>query len=563
MSKSKYEGMTAEDIAGLAKPLTTDETEEIEKVFEPYLFYRTLKDGNRECFCSRCKEHYVFKLPRTYSETELDFLHLKHNDNGICPKCNANIIAKCIGKIKDGKGLYDEKRVVLPQIISEKTVLLRCYYVSKEYRKYWYPQSEEDRFLKPCKTQLSAVYLLREGKATKVRLENYNTSYERWRIYKNHNEPFVAMYGGSTNYNFIGIEKIAKTFLKYAPYKEYEELWYRYRYGIISGSGGLCTFLSYSAELPALEVLIKLGWAQPVSDVISRNRLNKRYINWQAVKPQDIFKMPKEEYKIFQRYCMKSAEKQKNYSAVLKIYLSFQKFGIKGGMKRACFWYEIVNYYYRWEETVLPLLTDGVNLTRIENYLKKQASKTYSIQSAFIEWKDYFDMAKELKYDLKQEIVIFPKNLKQAHDTANRNINLKHAEEDAEKIERKLDGIKSVVEKYQKRYAYSNDEYSIILPQSVLDITLEGQRMHHCVGGYAERHFTGKLCICFLRKNSDIDTPYYTIEMRGENLGQIQGERNRHPISEDPKAEAFFNEWLAWVKDGSPNKKENKTVAVA
>lgn len=555
MSKSKYDNMTADEIVGLVKPITSSEAVKIETVFEPYLFYRGFSDGSKECFCTRCKEHYVFSLSRTYSKEDLDFLYLKHNENGVCPKCHRNIIAKSIGKIKDGKALYDEKHVVLPQVISNKTVLLCCYYVTRNYRKYWYPQSDEDRFLRPCETQLSAVYLLREGKATKVRLENFGTGYEYWRIYKNHNEPFVAMFGGDTSYTFFGIEKLKKTFLKYVPYAEYENLVWCCTADPYSR---MCTFLSYSAELPALEVLVKLGWAQPVLDVIAKGRLNKCYVNWQAVKPQEIFMMPKEEYKLFENYCMKSAEQQKDYSVVLKIHHSFKKHKIKGGMERACFWRGIVKYYYRWEETVLPLLTGNVNLTHIENYLRKQASKPCDIQSTFIEWSDYLNMAKQLKYDLTQDVVLFPKNLKKAHDTANETLDFLRKEKLRKEREELVKNAKSLCKKYEKKYAYYGEEYSIVLPKNVEDIIREGQLMHHCVGGYAQRHFEGMLCICFLRKNSDINTPYYTIEMRDKNLTQIQGEHNRHPISEDPKAEAFFNEWLTWVKNGSKKEKENK-----
>lgn len=563
LAKSKYDNMTAEDISELAKPLTPAEEEEVEELFTPYVFYRTLGDGRKECFCSYCKEHYIYELPRTFSNDEIDFLNSKHNDTAVCPKCGVSAYIKNIGKIKSGESLWEQQRVVVTEVISTKTVLLKCYYATKEYKLPWYGRPEKERFLTPCEIQLSAVYLLRPGKAVKARLDGYgwgSWGEPHWSIYKRHGEPFVAMFGGDTSYTFIGLEKLQKTFLKYAAYKDYKNIFYPCPNNpYAQTSYNACVFFSYSAELPALEVVTKLGWAEVVKDVIYRHSLNNRLINWQALKPWEIFRLPKEEYKVFEKYCMKSETAQYSYKTVLKIYRDLQKLRIKGGMNRACLWTDITGGLYRWKETVLPKLKNGMNLTHLENYLQKQKTKKQSLSNVLIEWGDYLRMAEQLQYDLTQEVVIFPKKLKNAHDTAEKNLRLireQQLQKEREELRKKAEPI---IKGYEKKYAYSNGEYSIILPTCAEDIIREGKLMHHCVGGYADRHFNGILCICFLRKNSEIDKPYYTIEMRDKTLGQIQGAHNRHPISEDPKAEEFFNEWLAWVKNGSKKQKKDKT----
>ncbi len=566
LAKIKYDNLSAEDISNLAKPLTVAETKDVEKLFTPYVFYRTLKSGEKECYCSHCKEHYIYSLPRTFSSKEVEFLNAKHNDTAICPKCGVSAHIKNIGKTKSGHNLWEQQRVVVTEVISPKTVLLKCYYATKSYSEPWYGIPENERFLSPCRIQLSAVYLLRPGKAIKARLDGYGWGYAEphWRIYETHGEPFVAMFGGDTSYCIIGLEKLQKTFLKYAAYQEYKEMFYpciRNPYGRMHLEA--CVFFSYSAELPALEVLLKLGWPEIVRDVVHHHQLNKSLINWQAVKPWDIFRVPKEEYKIFEKYCMTGYEKQEKYKTVLKIYRDLKKLGIKGGMSRACLWTDISHDYFRWKETVLRKLKNNVNLTHLENYLNKQKSKKQTLNSVLIEWSDYLRMAKELQYDLTQEVVIFPKKLKTAHDTADKNLRILREQRLAKEREELRKKAEHIVKSYEKKYAYSNEEYSIVLPTCVEDIIREGKLMHHCVGGYAERHFNGVLCICFLRKNTDIDKPYYTIEMRDTTLSQIQGHHNRHPISEDPKAEAFFNEWLAWVKNGSKKQKKNKKTVTA
>ena len=89
------------------------------------------------------------------------------------------------------------------------------------------------------------------------------------------------------------------------------------------------------------------------------------------------------------------------------------------------------------------------------------------------------------------------------------------------------------------------------------EIRAEGKWLHHCVGGYAGRHIEGKLTICFMRSVTDPGTPYVTIEMQGDKIIQAHGYKN-DVGKEGPRTvhKEFFDTWLAWVKAGSPRKKD-------
>ena len=246
---------------------------------------------------------------------------------------------------------------------------------------------------------------------------------------------------------------------------------------------------------------------------------------------------------------------QKDYKFILKVYRTLNKYAVCG-MKSAYELADRFSYYDRFS-AIIPLLKIGYSPTHILNYLKKQneicniTGYKYGIATEYV---DYISMAQELGYDLRQEVVAFPKNVIKAHDKASKlSSAIKYAEKEKK--------AKNILKKYIKKYEYSNDEYSIIVPQTVYEIVEEGQRQKHCVGGYADRHFDGKLCICFLRKNSDINSCFFTIEMRENNLIQIQGKQNKVSIKTEPAAEAFVNEWLEWVKNGSKKKKKADTSA--
>ena len=74
---------------------------------------------------------------------------------------------------------------------------------------------------------------------------------------------------------------------------------------------------------------------------------------------------------------------------------------------------------------------------------------------------------------------------------------------------------------------FSADGLLIRQPHSLKEIEDEGRILSHCVGGYAERHAMGKLSIMFLRKVSEPNKPYYTVEVsQYGGIVQCRGYRN-------------------------------------
>ena len=71
--------------------------------------------------------------------------------------------------------------------------------------------------------------------------------------------------------------------------------------------------------------------------------------------------------------------------------------------------------------------------------------------------------------------------------------------------------------------------------------------MHHCVGGYAERHAKGETTILLVRENGAPDKPLYTMEVKGSvkkgwDMVQIRGNMNSAPPKEVLKMVAQFME---------------------
>ena len=73
---------------------------------------------------------------------------------------------------------------------------------------------------------------------------------------------------------------------------------------------------------------------------------------------------------------------------------------------------------------------------------------------------------------------------------------------------------------------------------------------------YYENHKKGKALIIFVRKTSDPDTPFFTLELDAETL-KIKQLRGKGNCSAPPKVTAFVNKYIKYIK----NKKKEKENA--
>lgn len=91
---------------------------------------------------------------------------------------------------------------------------------------------------------------------------------------------------------------------------------------------------------------------------------------------------------------------------------------------------------------------------------------------------------------------------------------------------------------FRKTLGFEDKDYLIRLPVDKNEIVKEGMELHHCVGSYAERYETGDTTIMFLRKKSEPDKPFYTIEVEiGLMDGKVAGVRIK-------QAHCVNNGWL-------------------
>lgn len=188
-------------------------------------------------------------------------------------------------------------------------------------------------------------------------------------------------------------------------------------------------------------------------------------------------------------------------------------------------------------DAYFPFLNNNTTVPRIGHLqLLQEYAKKYKYSPVL--YGDYLDMCVKLGYDLNDKYVEFPKNLKKAHRDVETQIILKNNKEISAKIEK-------LEKKTNKIYAYDNGEYLIRAPHDAYDFTEEGKQQHNCVAKmYMEKYAKGSCVILFVRKKSDEDHSYITVEVRDNSIRQYYAKGNSYP---DEAGKRFKEEYDAAV----------------
>lgn len=112
------------------------------------------------------------------------------------------------------------------------------------------------------------------------------------------------------------------------------------------------------------------------------------------------------------------------------------------------------------------------------------------------------------------------------------------------------ESYKSWKETLQKKFAWSNDKFTILVPEKVEDLSTEGKVLHHCVSSYQEAFASKHTTILFFRRNNNLSEPYFTIELSQNgsinnkfSIRQVHGLYNSNPSAEIVQA------LLQWAQD--------------
>lgn len=522
---------------------------QINEEFTQYIFYRrdsSSPTAGYHCHCTRCNRSYY----ADYSEICVDGYTLRHGNSAKCPACKHTGILHHENRGK--KCLTERRAFVIWHKESENKVTAYAVYAAKAY--------EGD----PWDSWLNKNYTSGEYDPS-PQIEIYektiyhfspgDVSIEKWTYWggwtetsTKASEPFGGGFNGiRPTYTFINESVLQSTFLKYSSYKLYmdicEQLAYSRQWYINTPS--LMNYICLYAQYPILEMLMKTGLGRYVYEAAEypRGGMHKRYFNWNAKRPTEFFK----------KLDPQQAKEILNHDLPPERVIEYCDL-IKAGLKLTVPQFSRVYHDFRNPLRFFELLKKpyGITYNKAINYISKQKNKA----DALTQWCDYIHDAEELNYDLAVHGVLYPKDLEAAHMQTINTLN-------AVRTEKKKHEMKGMTEKYKKRYAFAYGDYIIKVPETMTEIITEGKMLSHCVGGYAERYSKGQCIILFLRRRSEVDKPYFTIEVGGEwgkrqHIVQCHGYKNEAETTKPEDIKEFEKEFSSFLMNPKAYRKSHK-----
>lgn len=521
-------------------PISAEIVAQIEREFLPYIFVDQRDKGYTRVkyHCVRCANakpgshyDYVWTDRRTVTPEIRTLYQAKHNTVARCPVCGSS------GTVKERRYLqrpdnYSEWRYYLIfQQASPNEVFIRILTCCRR---------REVELTEPTSFSECGYYRL-----TPRRCEYFDYGYGGWHSYTNEN----VRKGGYPGFKIFGVDDLKGSFLQYSVTAKFVN---DFRSNIALAS-------CFAALYPCTEMLYKAGFSGVITDWITQKKKNAYCLNIEAERVTELFKLPKTTLDYLMREVRSDIKVSRNISYVFRGIKLFGK-DIEGCRlaieycDRFSFWYSQADIRRAYSLLYGAKKYDRGRLLElvryIERYKEKQQGKGYiDFNGALRFYCDYLHEGDFLKLDFNEHVVRFPKDLKAAHDTTAKLAALVREKE----AQKKLD---TLYEKYTEQYGFEKYGYKVIAPKSTKEIIAEGKAMHHCVGGYADRHAEGKLAILFIRKVTDIATPYVTVEVNGSTVKQVQGMSNKPTWEKEADHGESFNQFLSeWKSFIKKNKK--------
>lgn len=451
-----------------------------------YMFYES---GRKVGLCTACGKYHTLKDP-------------KYGKEGICPGCKRKVTYKTY---KKGPKFNDHMPVALIQKMPGGYVFR--YFTAYQYidcgKRKDFSLSECIRITYDRQWKRRAIYSYHRYKTSnKIRWCN---GYERIGYYwaNGKEEGEARLYPGN-------LRKVLKgSKLEYSGMLEYAKTgveFYQQNY------------IETAREFPGIEKLVKAGFYNLTGTCIDyRNRppieLYEKKVRKVLGLNGEYFNLIKDKNPMWEEY---RTAKECQDEGIRATWEQIQEMAGLGRNFAIYMKYTTPHKMLRYIKENVPVRYDPTGeVTTTSDY------------------HDYLQLAAELKYNLRDKWILYPKNLKERHEQLieekrEKDLQVQKATDD-EKDEMLNKAIKK---KSWREYEMETDDLLIRLPNSAYEIRQEGNRQHHCVATYIDRMVQGETCILFIRKKANPDKSYYTVEVKDDVVIQVRGKYNMSP-SED------------------------------
>lgn len=498
------------------------------------------KNGNtRYGYCTGCENDFVIEIKamRTYTNNDVDVLTAKHNEKVICPCCGRTVTKRYAGYAR--KDMYANAA----EFKADKSGALIVYVYKFTYRFSDNFRNQPDWH---C-WQIGYFDLHKYFHLLYYWWDDPHVytgdKYTSEILFTNEQKVHLPLDCTQSIKCFALQKAVEKSNLKYACLDKY-----------MNGNSvvDLFRYLNFYCSYPEItEKLMKEGYKDDVKQYIYGNLSG--CFNVRAKNVPAFFKLDKVHLKTLREY------KHCYGPDHIKAMQYMQNNGIK-------LTYNVFNFISSNYKNIdlIRKLQDFMGMQKLIKYVEKQgafcACRNYygTLENLFFNnYKDYIQQCEMLKYDLIDKNIAVPMNLFQAHQQLTEILNAKKAAEEAEAQRKKMKGFKKRLQKLKEKYCYTNGNLLIRPAESYEDLQKEGTTLHHCVySNYADRYIEGRTTILFIRRVSEPDKPFYTMEYCNGTVVQCRTVYNGGMTDE---IKNFINKWKKYLK--SNNKRKKKEAA--
>lgn len=197
-------------------------------------------------------------------------------------------------------------------------------------------------------------------------------------------------------------------------------------------------------------------------------------------------------------------------------------------------------FYAARKRLTVPLLSSvletvpHLSLSDIVSYIERvRITQMLQPEFAIREWRDYLRAAISIKMDMHDRRVLYPRALKTEHDIV-------VAKSRFISDQKTIEAFSIAVEKY-KDLEYDKGNYFVKVPCSTEEMLEEGRKLHHCCGQYIDDVADETAFVLFLRKKSDPNIPFLSMEVlpTGE-IRQVRGLNDSHISVLDEHREIYL-----------------------
>lgn len=472
------------------EPLPLDYDEFVQnEVMPTYIFYNG-KNGTG--YCTKCKTDFSYDKRKCL---------LRHRKDAICPVCGRKGTARAEGMSRTKDEIYWSVYLYTHEgeVFSR---YFRHYTNYQNYREFTIHTTELFR-------STANERLMFETRAIKA--------YGKWDIYSDgafFNYMFPRWSDWNVPYNAKVYDAVTLSDeYKYVPFRELAQMANDVKPNALFQCEEV---LDFYKRFPFVEQLIKSGFNGLVA-CLMENFGHASYIDATKTELVKMLKLDRRRYEILKTVdgaCIDDLRLLQDFPNI-----SAQDF----------YWLKAKGYYgynASWLRTAMQYSSIAKIKSYVQKHALRNAANSWSKAENTLEyWEDYLGFRAELGTDLHDEYYLFPNDLKRAHDEAYAERQAKR--EKIEKEKRKKQNILiAEMNKDKANFAPFNLHYCglfVRLPKDGDEIRHEGEALHHCVGSYVSRVESGETTILFIRKESEPDKPFYTMEWKDAKIRQCYG----------------------------------------